>query len=1144
MQPHHGISYNKMAKLRKYQSGAVEFAVDVDKSDCLINMFCGTGKSLVIQTILTTLAAPVSVVVFPSLALIRQFSKTNVLHDNSDLHGHELINISSEWLEDIASTTDLTEITVFLQNQRGQAKLILVTYQSFDVLLAALAQCQQRVDVILYDEAHHVTGDKNKDLVFDSARNLSKKRVYLTATPVNRNGIKMRVEEDDDISDVGPMYEYPYLQALDDGYLAEFEVRADLYTNDTNQCIYEAIARAILTTGNTRVMTFHAGVTGESNTDVHKFVQVDEFQCIFRDVQLKEFPHKASWQPYITFIGVDGGVKSTVRDRVLNDFDQTSDDNVFILSSCDTIGEGVDTKNANMCVFADPKTSTTKIIQNIGRILRLKRDKHGNVVDAQRGTVLIPCWIDRRLYESADDRAAKDQVIREQMQAGAKGNFAPILNVLAALKQSSYELFEACVNYPHPVSRKEKERSLASQGYHIEDEVQYRPEELRKVIDGGEQPVEVHTDGTITQHNENADGVVLRVYEDEENTVFNAIVPENDHNEDNNRRLNAPNKRVPLQFHNNAEIEMLWNIKQDALNMARTITSVVLECEVQPKRGDHMTNVKWIANFQKQTGRLPSKRAANKEEKKYGAILGQYRVHFKKGDRRPHIQYLETNCPGWKISKDDKHMIKAEAVKTVMDRTQRFPSQTATDTTEKKLGAWLSASRTGQNQVPDDVIKFLNENCPGWKDSQDDKHMSNAKAVKTFMDRTKRLPSKEAKDTTEKKLGIWLSNTRTGKSKVGDDVITFLDNNCPGWNYSQDDKHMSTAKAVKTFMDRTKRLPSKEAKDTTEKKLGIWLGNTRTGKSKVGADVIMFLDENCRGWKDSQDDKHMSNAKAVKTFMDRTQSLPSQHAKDTTEKKLGNWLSNTRTGRSKVGADVITYLDDNCRGWRLGNKKPRTSTPKPPPSPEEIVNKYLEKRAKHQAKKKGYASTNPDDKDDINSRIAKAVPRQTHGLFVFLDHTEFKTAHALLEAGVMPAQMVIPQYDAAAAEEMEKHELFGARIERGSLQDCLQNLIDQKAVVTLLYADLTQALPAGIEVLNLAARLQWVPQAVIGITITLRNPEGVEYTNADVTKLCVHMMKRWPTQRSLFVDKFKDGDDIPFTYGDKQPMCTALVQIN
>ena len=105
-------------------------------------------------------------------------------------------------------------------------------------------------------------------------------------------------------------------------------------------------------------------------------------------------------------------------------------------------------------------------------------------------------------------------------------------------------------------------------------------------------------------------------------------------------------------------------------------------------------------------------------------------------------------------------------------------------------------------------------------------------------------------------------------------------------------------------------------------------------------------------------------------------------------------------------------------------------------------------------------------------------------------------------------------------------------------------MIDQKATVALLYADLTQAWSTGLEVLQLASQLQFAPHAVIGMTISLRNPDGVDYRYADVAALGIQMLKRWPQQRNLLLDKISGGQDIPYVYGEGTPMCISLVQID
>jgi predicted helicase len=153
------------------------------------------------------------------------------------------------------------------------------------------------------------------------------------------------------------------------------------------------------------------------------------------------------------------------RKKILNNFDLTPNNEIYIISSCETIGEGIDTKNANMCVFVDPKSSSVKIIQNIGRIVRKLLG-----IDKPNSTVLIPCWIDKTKYlECEGDKEKCDDVIRQDMNKD--GNFNGILNVLSALKQEDEELYEICLHYPDTFSPQEIKSNLEKQGYKIADKV-------------------------------------------------------------------------------------------------------------------------------------------------------------------------------------------------------------------------------------------------------------------------------------------------------------------------------------------------------------------------------------------------------------------------------------------------------------------------------------------------------------------------------------------------------------------------------------------------------------------------------------------------------------------------------------------------
>ena len=494
---------------------------------CLVKMFCGTGKSRIITNTIIHKKKELSVVVFPSLALIHQYSTDYLNHPDYKkyFNKHKMMNVSSEKLDDteIKSTTDEAEIKTFLKKK--YPKVILVTYQSYNVLLKCLGEEGKKIGLVCYDEAHHIVSPEYQKLVFGT--DYYEEEVFFTATPRNENGITMFDLDTMEKNMCGPVaYDYSYLQGLKDEFLNQFDVCGDMYTQNTNASVYEAIARAILTRGTSRVLSFHSGVNGESNTDVWNFVKQTEFQTAFNKVVENEFPDKKGYYTSITFKGMDGKTPPDERKALLASLDSTPEHEIYMISSCETIGEGVDTKKANMCVFADPKASIVKIIQNIGRVVRRNSDH-------PLSTVLIPCWVNMENYASAEgDPEKQDELIREQMRA-TNGDYAPILNVLGALRQDDPEIYEMCLNYPN---KHHKEDSLTEQGFRIVDDSEddedddneeakvYSPEEVAEMKARGETPLEIHTNNTIERFNEDSEkeeSRMMRLYHDEEEDVYN-----------------------------------------------------------------------------------------------------------------------------------------------------------------------------------------------------------------------------------------------------------------------------------------------------------------------------------------------------------------------------------------------------------------------------------------------------------------------------------------------------------------------------------------------------------------------------------------------------------------------------------------------
>jgi superfamily II DNA or RNA helicase len=277
---------------RYYQEEADNAIYDelLTNNKCIVKMFCGTGKSLLMRKCKIIDDKKLVVYVFPSLSLIDQFSADYLNNYPTD----NVLRISSS--ED-KSTTDPIQIKRFLSKTSN--KIICITYQSFKTLLDCLDGI--RIDVCLFDEAHHAVGETYQTLIFEN--DASEKQIFFTATPKNANGIVMYDRDNLDAGMCGKLvYDYSYLRGVNEEYLNPFEIRIDMFTENTNKSVFESIARAILASGNNRVMTFHSDVNTDRDTSVLNFVDDAEFKRIFKEIQKAEFPQIKKYKKGLKYL--------------------------------------------------------------------------------------------------------------------------------------------------------------------------------------------------------------------------------------------------------------------------------------------------------------------------------------------------------------------------------------------------------------------------------------------------------------------------------------------------------------------------------------------------------------------------------------------------------------------------------------------------------------------------------------------------------------------------------------------------------------------------------------------------------------------------------------------------------------------------
>ena len=915
-------------------NGAITFQL-LSLSKCLVKMFCGSGKSRLITATIIEQKKNISVVVVPSLALIQQFYD-DYLSPNKrpdELSKHKLLNVSSKsekdllgtdvlTLEDIhiSCTTDPVVIKKFLNSNSKSKKIICVTYQSLHVLLANLDG--HILGLTCFDEAHRTASHEYKELIYGLA-NIGKyeKQVFFTATPVNKNGITMYDRENNDMGiygDCGPLHpdcEYTYLNGLRDDVLSLFNIRIDMFTgaSETRKVsLYESIARTILATGNSRVLTFHkdVAINSSSDTSVLRFIQngQNEFKFAFDRICANEFPDKEGYYKKITLVGLTADTKN--KKEVLAQFGKCKDSEIFILASCGTIGEGVDTKNANMTVFVDPKTSVKDIIQNIGRVCR-------KIPGTNRpaATVLIPVWVDTQKYRDCGDDIEKcDAVLREQLNLGEKGDYNAILNVCAALQQEDPELYDLCLRYPSNFTEAEREHALKTQGCNVDYEAEpLDDDDIQELIDNGVR-VEIHTsdpEEPVIIHNEDGDDAVcLYGCEDTFGTKKYYSIVNNIINKKQNgpRNLDTPVKtrRPTIDYYNNDEMRILWKVADDT-DFSNRINSAVIQCAVEQFdkleiwKNKHSLMCKFIDTHKT----APSKMAKNpldNTEKIIGQWISRQKVHYNPIGACDSKQIM-TNQEIWQIWTNtlDNHQYneyladkdpiqnwknKHSQMCKFIDKHKTTPTTRAKDPILKKLGQWIQTQKANYHPISVSFNKYIMKNQEIWK--------------------------------------IWTDT-------LADSRYNLILDRYQDWK----NKHDQMCK----FIDTYKRAPScgysynMTSEQRIENTLDQWLCTQKNDYNPFSANFsqrIMKSKEIWQIWTDTRCDpnynEYLENTiqdwkniyHRMCKFIDAKEKSPSINVKDPGEKKkLEQWINTQKTDYNPICASYSENLMKNQEIWQI-----------------------------------------------------------------------------------------------------------------------------------------------------------------------------------------------------------------------------------
>ena len=384
---------------------------------------CGAGKTLTALWIKEELKCNTTLVLVPSLALLRQTKNEWAKQRKTS---YQYLCVCSEKTIDIENdsiatrtyeiggkvTTNPSEIISFL-NRDNQERVIFSTYQSLPEIIKSLKGTDLNFDLVFCDEAHKTAGGEKGvfGLIHDNEEIPAKRRLYATATPrIIKESHKKKLEDDlkfshnmGDATTYGEeFYRMSFKDAIEKDILVDYKIIA-IGVSDSKLASYINERRYV-----DKKVSIDEVANNYALDYVMKEYKANHALTFHSRVKLAETFSKRHSQLVETTssFSVNGTQSTSVRNQILNEFKKAEK---AVISNARCLIEGVDIPTIDLVYFSDPKNSKVDIIQAVGRALRKKIGK-------ALGYVVVPIYHtdDEDLENSIKQSSFKNliQVIR------------------------------------------------------------------------------------------------------------------------------------------------------------------------------------------------------------------------------------------------------------------------------------------------------------------------------------------------------------------------------------------------------------------------------------------------------------------------------------------------------------------------------------------------------------------------------------------------------------------------------------------------------------------------------------------------------------------------------------------------------------
>lgn len=384
-------------------------------------MPCGAGKTLIALWIKEKLRAKNTLVLVPSLALLRQIKEEWAKQKHSyydyvcvcsekDIDKNEDLMVVHTYELGGRVSTNPKEIATFLKGH--SEKVLFSTYQSLNAIRLAMVNLDFSFDLIICDEAHKTTGSSYSEftLIHDNAKIPARKRLYMTATPrIISENIKTRLGEDIkylcDMSNKSiygdEIFRMSFKDAIDQNILVDYKI---IGIGVTNQELQNHILQRSFVSNSETIEDVAHNYALNLVMDKYKAFHAITFHSRVSLAEAFSKRHKLFY-PNVESTYVAGTQPTSIRSIKLNTFKGSPK---AVISNARCLTEGIDVPTIDLIYFCDPRNSKIDIVQAAGRAIRKDHSRNKRL-----GLIVVPIMhFNRKTVEKSINKGVFKNLIK------------------------------------------------------------------------------------------------------------------------------------------------------------------------------------------------------------------------------------------------------------------------------------------------------------------------------------------------------------------------------------------------------------------------------------------------------------------------------------------------------------------------------------------------------------------------------------------------------------------------------------------------------------------------------------------------------------------------------------------------------------